>query len=150
MSHTISRRQFIAVAAVATGGALQPRVSAEERTAERFTTVVSELRKVSQERRDRLATNADGMAPRELNATLPEIVEIELRNDAATPSTAGRNLRIAAWNMERGRYWEDGAELVREHPALRDAGVIFLGEMDLGMARSETSTRRATWPMRSA
>ncbi|MEK7792908.1 MAG: hypothetical protein AAB353_00185, partial [Candidatus Hydrogenedentota bacterium] len=134
---SISRRQFIAVVTAATAGAIHPRASAQDNTADRSAIVVSELRKVSQERRDRFAENSDGVTPRELNALLPEITEIELRNDSATPPHGERNLRIAAWNMERGRFWEDGAKLIREQPALRDAGVILLGEMDLGMARSE-------------
>lgn len=133
---SISRRQFIAVATAATVGAIHLRASAQGRTAERFTSVVPDLRKVSQVRRDRLAANADSLEPRELNALLPEITEIELHNKGTTPPAAGRTLRIAAWNMERGRHWEDGANLIREHVALKDAGVVLLGEMDLGMARS--------------
>ena len=96
---------------------------------------VATLRKVALERRAALAANAERKPVEELNRSIPEIGEIEVWNGAGT-ARPGRTLRVVAWNMERGRHWKDGARLVREHEALRDADLILLGEMDLGMARS--------------
>jgi len=96
--------------------------------------MVNELRPFSLERRRELAENPWGKAPEELNRLAPEINEIEVRNAAAGEP---RNpLRVAAWNLERGRCWREAAVLIREHPALRSPDVLLLNEMDLGMARS--------------
>ncbi len=104
-------------------------------SATRSTKVVSSLRKVSLERRRELRAIEGDTSPVELNATIPEIEEIELLNSASSASPQ-ETLRIIAWNMERGRHWRDGVKLIAEHPALKDPDILFLGEMDLGMARS--------------
>jgi endonuclease/exonuclease/phosphatase family metal-dependent hydrolase len=113
--------------------------------------VVTGLRKISLERRAALAANADKRTVAQLNASIPEIDEIEVVNGVSPersegiPSNpnqpipsppSGPTLRIVAWNMERGRHWKDGAKLIRESQALRDPDIVLLGEMDLGMARS--------------
>lgn len=97
--------------------------------------VVSELRQVSLERRAALERNIEMRSPAELNNSIPEIDDIELRN-GASKAAARKTLRVIAWNTERGRHWRDGARLIKESAALRDPDVILLGEMDLGMARS--------------
>lgn len=98
--------------------------------------VVERLRPISQERRARLARNAEGRTIEALDALIPEIGEIEVWNGAPAPA-ARRELRVLAWNMERGRHWREGVRLIREAEELRDADVVLLGEMDLGMARSK-------------
>ena len=96
---------------------------------------VESLRKISLERRAALAANSEGRAIDALQRSIPEIDDIEVANGAAA-AKPGTTLRVVAWNMERGRHWKDGARLIREHEALRDADFLLMGEMDLGMARS--------------
>jgi endonuclease/exonuclease/phosphatase family metal-dependent hydrolase len=97
--------------------------------------VVDRLRPISQQRRDALAANAGNKSVVELNRSIPEIDEIEVWNGAAAASPR-KTLRVVAWNMERGRHWEDGARLIREAEALRDPDLLLMGEMDHGMVRS--------------
>ena len=93
------------------------------------------LSQISQERRRELADNPHGLSAEQLNAYIPEIERVSIDNSLSSAAPSDE-LRLIAWNMERGRAWREGVELIREHPALRDPDVIFLGEMDLGMARS--------------
>jgi len=103
---------------------------------------VRALRVIDQDRRDALVRNVQGKSPSELNSLIPEISDIEVLNGASQRS-GRKSLRLIAWNTERGRYWREGARLITETPALSDPDIIFLGEMDLGMARSsnEHTTR---------
>lgn len=110
-------------------------VSQAQETAERITQVVPELPVIDTEKRQWLAENPEGLTPQELNARAEEMNAVELSN-AFTPSDQPDRLRVVAWNMERGRHWEDGVTLLREHPSLRNAHVVLLSEMDIGMARS--------------
>jgi endonuclease/exonuclease/phosphatase family metal-dependent hydrolase len=45
-------------------------------------------------------------------------------------------MRVVAWNIERGRELDGQIEALATHPYLRDAGVLLLSELDVGMARS--------------
>src|SRR5258706_4846688 len=45
-------------------------------------------------------------------------------------------LRVAQWNIEKGREFDRILRLLREHPALAAADVLLLNEADYGMARS--------------
>jgi len=51
---------------------------------------------------------------------------------AAAPRSPGsRNrLRVVSWNIQFGRRADDAAEILAEHPELRDADVVMLQEMD--------------------
>jgi len=127
----MQRRTFLAAAAlpflkVGESKAAAPRLSSR---------VVDRLRPISQQRRDALAANAAGKTAVDLNRSIPEIDEIEVWNGAGAASPR-KTLRIVAWNMERGRHWEDGARLIRESEALRDPDILLMGEMDHGMVRS--------------
>jgi endonuclease/exonuclease/phosphatase family metal-dependent hydrolase len=102
---------------------------------------------VSQARRVELERNPKNLSPEKLNELIPEINDIELFNGASN-AKPGKTLRLIAWNTERGRYWKEGARLIQETPALRDPDLIFLGEMDLGMARS--SNKHTTREMAAA
>ena len=44
--------------------------------------------------------------------------------------------RVVAWNIERGKELDGQIEILREHPYLREADVLLLTELDIGMARS--------------
>ena len=142
------RRTFLTVAALPfCSGDLQPNQQQNLPRVKRSTRVVSELRQVSLERRAALERNIEMRSPAELNNSIPEIDDIELRNGASR-ATAKKTLRVIAWNTERGRHWRDGARLIKESAALRDPDVILLGEMDLGMARS--SNQHTTREMAAA
>jgi len=45
-------------------------------------------------------------------------------------------LRVAAWNIERGRQLDSIVTYAAEHPLLRRADVLLVPEVDIGMARS--------------
>lgn len=102
---------------------------------QQFTRTTPTLDKVSEERRASLIRNEQNESPTQLNGRVPEITLIEVDNSHHAEARSPQ-LRIVAWNMERGRHWRKGVRLIRETPALRDADVILLSEMDLGMARS--------------
>jgi len=58
------------------------------------------------------------------------VSEAALRYDAKT------SYRIVAWNLERGKELDGQIEMLREHSYLREADVLLLTELDIGMARS--------------
>ena len=145
----MKRRLFLASTATALWKGLLPRpalgaqsAKAASAGARRTTAVTPMLKKVSRQRREMFFRNPDGKSAIELNAEIPEIDPIEVLN-TASDAPARNELRVVAWNLERGRHWRDGAKLIREHPALKDPDVLLLSEMDLGMARSsnEHTTR---------
>jgi endonuclease/exonuclease/phosphatase family metal-dependent hydrolase len=109
--------------------------------------VVGQLRPVSKARRTALDQNAHKRPPASLNNLIPEIDDIEVLNTASNAKPR-KTLRLIAWNTERGRYWKGGVQLIQETPGLRDPDIIFLGEMDLGMARS--SNQHTTREMAAA
>jgi endonuclease/exonuclease/phosphatase family metal-dependent hydrolase len=123
------RRTFLAAAAIPLWNA-----RARAATAGTSARVVDRLRRISQERRNALARNAEGRPLEALGRLIPEVDDVEVWNASGAPPRS--TLRLLAWNMERGRHWQDGVRLIRETEALRDPDVILLGEMDLGMARS--------------
>jgi len=103
--------------------------------AKRLTKVVGQLQKISLEKRKILTQNSQNKTADELTNSLSEMEAVEVVN-TNSDKKPGDTLRLIAWNTERGRYWKDSAKLIREHPALQNPDVVFLGEMDLGMARS--------------
>lgn len=54
----------------------------------------------------------------------------------ATRPSSCRNLRAVAWNIERGKKWDSIATTLADHPALANADLILLNEVDIGMGRS--------------
>jgi hypothetical protein len=54
----------------------------------------------------------------------------------ASPRSDCRFLRVAAWNVERGRQLSGIKRYLESHPQLRDADILLLPEVDVGMARS--------------
>jgi endonuclease/exonuclease/phosphatase family metal-dependent hydrolase len=128
----IDRRGFLAAGCGLAAGYSQ---AAQATGVVRSTRVVPKLTRISHNRRKQLEVNAKGETAAALNKRIPEIEAIELDNSISRANPQD-SVKLIAWNTERGRYWKEGAELIRSHPALRDPDVIFLGEMDLGMARS--------------
>lgn len=86
----------------------------------------------------------DDILARSNESAATEILQRDLHQDAevlhaievrAAPKLSlqpPKSLRIAAWNLERCKYVEPSAELLRQ----TRADVILLSEMDVGMARS--------------
>ncbi|MEM9003720.1 MAG: endonuclease/exonuclease/phosphatase family protein [Cyanobacteria bacterium P01_F01_bin.86] len=102
---------------------------------ERFTKTVPTLPIVDRDRYQWLAQNPDGKSPAELNQLVPEITEIELDN-TISQAIPGDTLHVAAWNLERGRYWREAVQLIQEHPLLKQVDIFCLSEMDNGMVRA--------------
>lgn len=99
------------------------------------------LKQISQERRIRYQQLAEGVTPDMLHDSIPEINEVEVNNSYSTKGSENlseEGIQLVAWNTERGRYPEEYVKLIKEHPFLLSSppAIIFLGEMDLGMARS--------------
>ena len=103
--------------------------------AQRITANTENLPVISGEQRQWLADNPEGLTPAELNDRAPEMNAVEVMNTHPVPEAEGP-IRVVAWNMERGRNWQDGVTLLAGHDALRNADVLLLTEMDIGMARS--------------
>ncbi len=104
------------------------------RNFKKSTNVVDQLKWINDHRRADLAKNFLQKKASELNDLIPEINDIEVANCFA--NQAGTFLRIIAWNTERGRYWREATRLLTEHPILKNPDIVILGEIDLGMARS--------------
>jgi endonuclease/exonuclease/phosphatase family metal-dependent hydrolase len=60
----------------------------------------------------------------------PESADVE---PAAGPK---KPLRVVAWNIQRGRYFDGLVAAFKEDPTLRDADLLLLSEVDCGMGRS--------------
>jgi endonuclease/exonuclease/phosphatase family metal-dependent hydrolase len=56
---------------------------------------------------------------------------------ADPPSTSNQSIRAVAWNIERGIRLEAVARCLQKHPALADADILLLSELDWGMARTQ-------------
>ncbi|MFL6207948.1 MAG: endonuclease/exonuclease/phosphatase family protein [Pyrinomonadaceae bacterium] len=48
-----------------------------------------------------------------------------------------QSIRVAAWNIERGKRLPSIIKVLREHPVLRASDVLLLTELDYGMARTD-------------
>lgn len=48
----------------------------------------------------------------------------------------GSDIRVLAWNIERGNVFDGIVDALQNHEALRDKDVLLLTELDYGMARS--------------
>jgi endonuclease/exonuclease/phosphatase family metal-dependent hydrolase len=70
----------------------------------------------------------------ELQRELTWLDTLDVRH--APPGTPPTRLRVALFNVERGSRFEGIVALLRTHPAIRDADVLLLNEVDWGMARS--------------
>lgn len=57
-------------------------------------------------------------------------------HEAAGARPLGPGVRVAAWNIQRGRRFDALVRALREEPALAAADVLLLAEVDCGMARS--------------
>jgi endonuclease/exonuclease/phosphatase family metal-dependent hydrolase len=74
-----------------------------------------------------------------LEARLARVLETLRRHEPAAPPRPPRDparVRLVQWNIEHGNRYPAIEEALREHPELRDADVVSLNEVDLGMARA--------------
>ena len=55
---------------------------------------------------------------------------------SSTPPAAASTIRAVSWNIERGIQVDAVRRLLTEHPALLNADVLLLSELDWGMART--------------
>ena len=53
-----------------------------------------------------------------------------------SPPRKAETIRAVQWNIEHGNCYEQVEQALLEHPELRDADLVTLNEVDLGMARS--------------
>lgn len=72
------------------------------------------------------------------SARLERLLSQVRQTPAATrePREASRTLRVVHWNIEHGNRFEALRAALTSHDALRDADLVTLNEVDLGMARS--------------
>jgi hypothetical protein len=67
----------------------------------------------------------------ELTESLERMNEVEIDNSILPQMSCAGPLKIVELNAERGRWWLESSTLVK------DADIIILNEMDIGMARSD-------------
>jgi endonuclease/exonuclease/phosphatase family metal-dependent hydrolase len=75
----------------------------------------------------------------ELSARLARVLTTVRRHAPAAPPGPARDpgrVRVAQWNIEHGNGYEQVEQALLTHPELRDADVVSLNEVDLGMARA--------------
>jgi endonuclease/exonuclease/phosphatase family metal-dependent hydrolase len=79
-----------------------------------------------------------------LRSDLWKTIGAEVERVCCAVETAARSgaqplrerVRVAAWNIQRGRRFEELLQALRDQPALATADVLLLVEVDCGMARS--------------
>jgi len=75
---------------------------------------------------------------RKLKTDIDRVLSHTWREDFAPYDVdAGDHVRAVAWNIERGIRLDAVTELLQEHPALVNADVLLLSEVDFGMARTQ-------------
>jgi endonuclease/exonuclease/phosphatase family metal-dependent hydrolase len=62
-----------------------------------------------------------------------------VQSETAGPLEIPQRLRVAAWNIERGKQLHGVIEALRFHPYLSSCDVLLLTETDCGMARSHNA-----------
>lgn len=68
--------------------------------------------------------------------SLPEMNELEIVNTYYDESILPNSLKIVLLNAERGSYLDEIEAYMKYHPALKDADIIFLNELDYGLLRT--------------
>jgi hypothetical protein len=94
-------------------------------------TIVDPLTKTTIEQRNKWL-NASSSEGQELTDQLPNLNTVEVDNTISPlEECAGNKLKVIEFNAERGKRWLEATALLKE------ADVILLNEMDIGMARSD-------------
>jgi endonuclease/exonuclease/phosphatase family metal-dependent hydrolase len=74
---------------------------------------------------------------RKLRGEIDRVVAgLEWRLEPLTCAPRRPFLRAVAWNIERGKRFDGIARLLRHDPLLREADLLYLTEVDIGMDRS--------------
>jgi endonuclease/exonuclease/phosphatase family metal-dependent hydrolase len=63
--------------------------------------------------------------------------DVALADPPPRPRLHPNRIRAAAWNVERGKRFSGVRAHLREDPILRDADLVLLNEVDIGMGRSD-------------
>jgi endonuclease/exonuclease/phosphatase family metal-dependent hydrolase len=71
-----------------------------------------------------------------VGAQVDQVLDSVRLNGAAPMAPAKPSYRVVAWNIERGKELDGQIDILREHAYLREADVLLLTELDIGMARS--------------
>lgn len=71
----------------------------------------------------------------EAEKILNAVVQEDLSTGVPVPDT--RDIRVLAWNIERGIVFDGIVEALQTHSDLKDKDLLLLTELDHGMARSE-------------
>jgi hypothetical protein len=95
---------------------------------------------IPQSERDEWLEQMDAKKGSELKKEIPNLNHVEIDNRIADNSSctvsAGETMKVVEWNANRGTYWAEFVEMTRKDPSLKDADLIILNEVDIGMARS--------------
>jgi len=71
-----------------------------------------------------------------LQAELDDLSRATEYRRRASPPAHREFVRVAAWNLERGKEVVSAASFLASHPALAESDVLLLSEVDIGMERS--------------
>lgn len=98
-----------------------------------LTGIVPELRRIA--RRPALAASP---LWKEHGEKIGRVTRALAHAKPASPAPTGqaRFIRVASWNIERGKEADGQIAFIKDHPALSEADVLLLNEVDIGMARS--------------
>ncbi len=91
----------------------------------------AELRAV----KDRRALEGSALWQR-IRAEVERVTSAVERGDADTEPRRGRQVRAAAWNIQRGVRFDAILGALRDDPVLRQADLVLLSEIDCGLGRS--------------
>ena len=62
---------------------------------------------------------------------------IAWNNTLSAPTTTPKNIRVVAWNIERGLKIDGIIHLLKTHPTLNKADILLITEADIGMGRTD-------------
>ena len=65
-----------------------------------------------------------------------EMERVRVSNVHTPPSEDKNSIKLVVFNVERGRHIDEIEEYLKYHPTLKDADILFLNELDDGMART--------------
>lgn len=73
----------------------------------------------------------------DIDAVLEQVWQDQFADSATRSEVQGSGpINAVAWNIERGIQIDAAARLLRKHPALNNADILLLSELDWGMART--------------
>merc|ERR1719160_2409281 len=91
---------------------------------------------ISLERRAEWMRNTNQRSGNYLTQQIDNLNIVEIDNSISKSCLMKTPLKIIEFNAERGKHWFLTAQMVQGIDELRDADILILNEMDIGMARS--------------